>query len=52
MGLKLTLSTDAHSVNSLGYMRFGIDQARRGWLTAEDVVNTRPWEQLKDLLRR
>jgi DNA polymerase (family 10) len=37
MGVKLAVSTDAYSVNALQYMRFGIDQARRGWLTADDV---------------
>jgi DNA polymerase (family 10) len=33
-------------------MRFGIDQARRGWLTARDVVNTRSLRELRGLLRR
>ncbi len=33
-------------------MRFGIDQARRGWLERADVLNTRSWPQLKSLLRR
>jgi len=32
-------------------MRFGVDQARRGWLEAGDVVNTRPLAQLRRLLR-
>lgn len=52
MGLKLAISTDAHSVNALDFMRFGVDQARRGWLTAEDVLNTRSWEALQKLLER
>jgi DNA polymerase (family 10) len=52
MGLKLSISTDAHRVNELEYMRFGVSQARRGWLTAKDVLNTRPWEDLKTILRR
>jgi len=51
-GVKLAISTDAHSVNAFQYMRFGIDQARRGWLTAKDVVNTRPLSELRTLLRR
>jgi DNA polymerase (family 10) len=33
-------------------MRFGVDQARRGWLSAEDVLNTRGWRKLKTLLKR
>lgn len=52
MGLKLAVSTDAHSTATLAYMRFGLDQARRAWLTAEDVLNTRSWKDLKELLKR
>jgi DNA polymerase (family 10) len=52
MGVKLSISTDAHRVNELDYMRFGIGQARRGWLETEDVLNTRSWEELQDLLQR
>jgi DNA polymerase (family X) len=33
-------------------MRFGIDQARRGWLEPNDVLNTRSWPHLKQLLPR
>ncbi len=51
-GVKLAISTDAHSVNAFRYMRFGIDQARRAWLTADDVINTRPLAELRKLLRR
>jgi DNA polymerase (family 10) len=52
MGVKLAISTDAHSVNGFGCIRFGIDQARRGWLTAADVLNTRPLAGLRKLLKR
>ena len=52
MGLKLAVSTDAHDPASLKTMRFGINQARRGWLTADDVLNTRPWPELRRLLQR
>ena len=52
VGVKLAISTDAHSVNALQYMRFGIDQARRGWLTADDVLNTRSLAELRRLLKR
>jgi DNA polymerase (family 10) len=51
-GVKLAISTDAHSTDSLAYMRFGIDQARRGWLTRGDVINTRPLAELRKLLKR
>ncbi len=51
-GVKLAISTDAHSVDAFDCMRFGIDQARRGWLTADDVINTRPLTDLRKILRR
>jgi DNA polymerase (family 10) len=52
LGLKLAISTDAHTSNNLDYMRFGVDQARRGWLEPADVLNTRPWRELEKLLAR
>ena len=39
-GLKLVISTDAHSSGQLEYLRYGIGQARRGWLEKGDVLNT------------
>jgi len=51
-GVKVAVSTDAHSVNGFQYMRFGIDQARRGWLTADDVINTRSLVDLRKLMKR
>jgi DNA polymerase (family 10) len=41
-GVKLTIDSDAHSVHHIRYLSFGIDQARRGWATKTDVLNTRP----------
>ena len=41
-GLNLVLSTDAHSTRDLQFMRWGVDHARRGWLTADRVANARP----------
>ncbi|MFW6135440.1 MAG: DNA polymerase/3'-5' exonuclease PolX [Chloroflexota bacterium] len=51
-GLKISISTDAHSTEELSFMRFGVYQARRGWLEPEDVLNTRSWDDLKELIRR
>ena len=51
-GVKLAISTDAHSADAYECIRFGIDQARRGWLTADDVLNTRPLAELRRMLRR
>ncbi len=41
MGVKLALSTDSHTTSSLDSIRYGVDQARRGWLEPDDVINTR-----------
>ena len=51
-GVKLAVSTNSHSVNSFKYIRYGIDQARRAWLTAGDVVNTRRLADLRKLIKR
>ena len=51
-GLRLALSTDAHSINQLGFMQLSVGQARRGWIEKDDVLNTRPWRSLKRLLNR
>jgi DNA polymerase (family X) len=48
---KLAIDTDAHSIGALGYMRFGVKNARRGWATAGDVVNTRELPELLALLK-
>jgi DNA polymerase (family X) len=52
MDVKLAIDTDAHSIRDLAYMRYGIDQARRGWLEPDDVLNTRDLQELRKLLRR
>jgi DNA polymerase (family 10) len=51
MGVKVAISTDAHHAADLDFMRFGIDQARRGWLEPGDVVNTLPLAELRRVLR-
>ncbi len=51
MGIMVAISTDAHSVNELDFMRFGVYQARRAWLEPGDVLNTRSWKELQKLLR-
>jgi DNA polymerase (family 10) len=39
-GVKLVVDTDAHRIQELDWMRYGVDQARRGWCEAKDVANT------------
>jgi DNA polymerase (family X) len=50
-GVKVVVSSDGHEVAALDYVDFGIAQARRAWLTAEQVANTRTWAQLKKLMK-
>ena len=45
-GVLVPVTTDAHSVKALGYRELGIAQARRAWLTKEQVLNTRPWREI------
>jgi DNA polymerase (family 10) len=51
-GATITISTDAHSRDELRNMRWGVDQARRGWAAKRDVANTRPLKALVKLLHR
>jgi len=52
IGVKVVVSTDAHSLTDLDFMRFGIYQARRGWLEPDDILNTLNLKQLRRLLKR
>jgi DNA polymerase (family X) len=45
-GVPIVVSTDAHSVRGLGNMRLAVHTARRGWVTAAHVVNTRPLDEV------
>jgi DNA polymerase (family 10) len=51
-GALVSVDSDAHSTNDLDDLRFGIGQARRGWLAARDVANTRPLKELRALFAR
>jgi DNA polymerase (family 10) len=51
-GLKLAVNTDAHSIRELEFMPAGINQARRSWLEAKDVLNTSALMQLMATLAR
>ena len=50
-GVKIVLNTDAHGVDTLDNMAYAVATARRAWLTAEDVANTRRWTQFRKLLK-
>ena len=51
-GVRLVISTDAHSVKALGNMRWGVQAARRAWASPADVLNTRSLTDLRASLRR
>lgn len=51
IGTRVAISTHAHSSADLDFMPLGVNQARRGWLEASDVVNTRSWQDLRILLK-
>jgi len=52
LGVPVVISTDAHAPRGLTDMRFGVDQARRGWLAPEDVLNTRSLSDFRAWLTR
>jgi DNA polymerase (family X) len=51
-GVRILVDSDAHSTVNLGLLRFGVDTARRAWLTPEQVANTRPWAEFRKLRKR
>ncbi|MFX1559607.1 MAG: DNA polymerase/3'-5' exonuclease PolX, partial [Promethearchaeota archaeon] len=52
VGLKIAINTDAHRISELENMRFGIYQARRGWLTPDYVINTFPMKKLMKSIKK
>ena len=48
-GVKICISSDAHHPDGIDVLRYGVDCARRGWATADDIVNTRSWPDLQAL---
>jgi len=51
-GLKLVIDSDGHEVGALDYVELGVGQARRAWLTKDDVLNTRTWAQIQKLKKK
>ncbi|MHA2118683.1 MAG: DNA polymerase/3'-5' exonuclease PolX [Candidatus Thorarchaeota archaeon] len=52
LGLKIAINTDAHKISELDNMRFGVYQARRGWLIPNDVINTFTLKKLMRVLSK
>jgi DNA polymerase (family 10) len=51
-GVTLTISSDGHSANALRYVELGVAQARRAWLSKDQILNTRPWKAIEKLRKR
>jgi DNA polymerase (family 10) len=51
-GVLLSIDSDGHEVGALDYVEFGVGQARRAWLTKEQVLNTRTWKQIEKLRKK
>jgi DNA polymerase (family 10) len=52
MGAKFAINSDAHSSEAFSFLEYGINQARRGWLEKDDVINTKSFNDLKKFLKR
>jgi DNA polymerase (family 10) len=50
--VKFSIDSDAHSLRDLDYMQYGVATAQRGWLTADDVINTWPLPRLTEFVRQ
>ncbi|HXV26407.1 MAG TPA: DNA polymerase/3'-5' exonuclease PolX [Candidatus Paceibacterota bacterium] len=51
LGVRLCIDSDAHDTGQYAYLRYGIAQARRGWAERSDIINTRPWRRMRELLK-
>ena len=51
-GVKFSIDTDAHATGHLDVVRYGVGTAQRGWLSADDVINTWPVDRLRQFLRK
>jgi DNA polymerase (family 10) len=51
-GVKIVISSDGHQLSALSNLEFGVAQARRAWLGPGQILNTRPWGEVKKLLKK
>ena len=51
-GVKIVISSDSHQISALSNLEFGVAQARRAWLGPDQILNTRPWGEVKRLLKK
>jgi DNA polymerase (family 10) len=50
-GVPIAVTSDAHRISALDYLELGVGQARRAWLTKEQVLNTRTWAQVAKIAK-
>jgi len=50
-GVPVSINPDAHKTSGIEVLRFGVGIARKGWLTAKDVLNTRPLKEIEKFLK-
>ncbi|HZT91948.1 MAG TPA: DNA polymerase/3'-5' exonuclease PolX [Gaiellaceae bacterium] len=48
-GVKVAIDSDGHEIGALDFVELGVGQARRAWMTKDDVLNTRTWKQIERL---
>jgi len=51
-GVLVSINSDAHTIADLANLKYGIGQARRGWLEKGDVLNTLPLQEVRRLLKK
>ena len=51
-GVMVAIDSDGHQVSALAYLELGVGQARRAWMTRDDVLNTRTWKQIEKLRKK
>ena len=52
IGVKFAINTDAHSINHLHFMEFGVSQARRAWCGKKDIINTMPLKNFLEFIKK
>lgn len=50
-GIRFSIDSDAHATRQFEFLPYGIAQARRGWATKKDVINTRAWSEMWKMLK-
>jgi DNA polymerase (family 10) len=52
MGVRFVINPDAHTTKEIAFYKYGVNIARKGWLTKDDVLNTRSLAEVRKLLKK